>query len=351
MTEKKDGKEKTTALTKTVQVSDIMSLEEGAVTPARVAELWADGLQMLLQRAIAATKSSDWIDEGGRPYPTAGAVSTLMQFFRCKESNKTATRIEGRNEETGEPYFIWEIEGQLSSPLITSDPEAAVVTETGMASSADKFFFKKTDDGQYVRRVHGAQLEMDVKRKAITNWRSRAVRKLLLGNMTWEDLAVYGIQKGKGGEVKFGKSKSGGGRRAASAEPSRRSRSASTPHQRRPASTTRQGGVPPTAPPVTEPPAAPPPTPPDVQQVINKPFEQASPAEREAVWRAAVGLEATNQQVLGLLMELGYAPEAGAEQNLTKGLQQVYDEACSIVRGEQPLSANMLLAEVLHKAG
>ncbi|MBP9786047.1 MAG: hypothetical protein KBC72_00445 [Acinetobacter sp.] len=139
--------------------------------------------ERVLSVAVAATGVNDWKDMGGKPYLEASGCEKAARRFGVSIYDVSVER-EDLNDDNGR-YYLYTVMGKAS---LGSESIEAI----GTCSSRDKFFGAK-------KQMQDVDIA-NIKKKAYTNFMGNAVRKLLgLNNMTWDQLAKFGI--GKGGNV------------------------------------------------------------------------------------------------------------------------------------------------------
>lgn len=129
--------------------------------------------------ALAATKASNWLDLGGRPYLTAAGTDVVKAMLGIR-----IRVLSRRMEPQPDGHYVIVIDGEACAERVAPGEWTAV---TGAASSDDPFL---TRGGK--RRASYA----DVNAKAMTNLRARAVRELLaISAYGWDELAAAGIRR------------------------------------------------------------------------------------------------------------------------------------------------------------
>ncbi len=186
---------------------------------ADVADL-GDALEIIEQRetlfrkvlavAIGATGPGDWIDQAGKPWLQASGAEKVARRFGVRISDITSERED--IEDLNGTYYMYTTTGKAA--LGGGRDE---LTAIGVCTSRDRFFGKA--DGAFKAT---ADVDMaNIKRKSYTNFLSNAITRLLgIRNLTWDELAKYGISKGGKTSVKYdgGASKAAGTKQSANAE-------------------------------------------------------------------------------------------------------------------------------------
>lgn len=148
----------------------------------------------LLATALHSTKSSDWIDQNGKPYLQVSACEKVARRFGVRIFDLKSER-EDLEDEKGS-YYIYTISGKAA--LGDRDEIEAI----GTGSSRDKFFGSQRGELK-------AKADIDItniKKKAYTNFLGNAITRLLgIRNLTWDDLAAYGLYKNQSQSVSYKK--------------------------------------------------------------------------------------------------------------------------------------------------
>lgn len=178
---------------------EIQKTNDRQIEPARqvdaldLIEKWQTAIKRLLHYAVSATHSGQWVNMGGKPFPTAPAAEVMARRCRLKVGSPVYV-LEKLEDEKGH-YYMYSCE--LTASLPGSIDE---LTATGTCNSRDQFFSRK----------HGAdvpQSEIDpgnIKKSAYSNALMNAVTKLLgVRNLSWQQLAECGIKRSDMASVEF----------------------------------------------------------------------------------------------------------------------------------------------------
>lgn len=196
---------------------DIVNVEPqeiltGEIVPVKDALEIIETRQKLFDRmmsvAIKATGIADWVDQAGKPYLQGSGAEKVARRFGVTLSDIDIEREDFEDE--GGKYYVYTVTGKAS----ISDRDT--IEAIGTCSSRDKFFGKK---GQQYKAIQDVDLP-NIKKKAFTNFEVNAITRLLgIRNLTWEELAKYGITKDGKTSISYDKG-------ASKAESSKRSQQA-----------------------------------------------------------------------------------------------------------------------------
>lgn len=184
-------------------------LPDTGLRPVDLGQLqtWADtrqkALAILMEVAIASTRAADWSDQGGKPYPEQGACSAIIGLVGI---TITPPKLEKEyfEDELGR-YYIYFLESEVTVPKFGIGPLPII----GRASSRDQFFAWRTIDGVKQLRPQSEVDPGDIKSKAYTNLRYRAVKAAVpeIAGMTWErltELTGGKVARGKVRQIHYG---------------------------------------------------------------------------------------------------------------------------------------------------
>lgn len=146
--------------------------------PVEAVEKLAQLHRALRVAALRVTRPVDWHDYDGTPYLVASGCDQLRSLFLIRERNVEVVEIDSGGKTTAI------CRGEVCSMKL--DPEGWIYDE-GTAESDDPFL---TGGGKW--KADAGSL----RKKAITNWRSRAYKRVLgLSNLTWAELEPLGIKR------------------------------------------------------------------------------------------------------------------------------------------------------------
>lgn len=156
-------------------------------------KLW----ERVLQVALLATSSTDWIDQNGKPYLQATGAEKVARRFGVRIYDLAIDR-EDITDDKGR-YYLYTVTGKAG--FGTSDSIEAI----GTCSSRDRFFGTKNKELKATEDVDIG----NVKKKAYTNFIGNAITRLLgIRGLSWDDLKKYGITPSGKTQVKYGENKS-----------------------------------------------------------------------------------------------------------------------------------------------
>lgn len=145
-------------------------------------------LQQILTVAIKSTNSRDWIDQAGRPAPTASACEKIASVFGIKMDLPVPP--EGKREERTDDkgaYYTYTFAAKF---IIGSRYIHAI----GSGSSRDKFF--SWNSGEKTWKELSEFDESNIRKSAYSNLILNGITRILgIRNLTWEQLEAGGIKK------------------------------------------------------------------------------------------------------------------------------------------------------------
>ena len=147
----------------------------------------------VLQVAISATTPKDWVNQDGKPYlQSSGAERVAMRFgvviSDINQVKEDYTDAKGT-------YYVIKTTGRAS---FGQGEITAIVT----CSSRDKFFGRARGELKALEDVDMA----NIMKKSYTNFTVNAITRLLgIRNLTWEELAKYGIRQEGSNQVSYKK--------------------------------------------------------------------------------------------------------------------------------------------------
>jgi len=154
------------------------------------------------QISLRATNKNDWANMNGKPYLLESGVMKVARVWGLSFRNMTVKRVNETVDGTQIIRFIAQV---------TATSEGREIQGDGIASSDDDFFSLRKDSSGEPYNLPLGEVDLNsVRKKALTNAQSRAIKKLLgLGGLTWED--VNAATTGRGGamapSVDYGASK------------------------------------------------------------------------------------------------------------------------------------------------
>lgn len=165
-------------------------------------------MDRILGYAITSTFPSQWMDIGGKPYPTGPACEAMAR--RCAVSiTDVESEREEREDEMGS-FYLWTYRGRFSLP-----GGRDVIHAEGHCSSRDQFLGSPPPKvGEKAIREEWEVEEGNIRQAAYTNMTNNGITRLLgVRNLSWERLcALLGVEREKFGSVHFDQGGRGGGR-------------------------------------------------------------------------------------------------------------------------------------------
>ncbi len=159
----------------------------------------------ILDYAIKATHAGQWVDQSGKPYPTAPAAEVMAR--RCAVSIKNVQTNKVPSSDDKGPFYLYVVTATASLPGGYDSIEAM-----GTCSSRDTFLGTETKAGRNLSDID----EGNILKAAYSNMLVNAITRLLgVRNITWDRLAELGIDQGKVAKVEYHSGSRGGGNSAA----------------------------------------------------------------------------------------------------------------------------------------
>lgn len=165
-------------------------------------------MDRLIAYAIQATHPSQWMDMGGKPYPTGPACEAMGR--RCGVSwTEVESEREEREDERG-PFYLWTYRARFCLP-----GGRDVIHAEGHCSSRDQFL------GTGVPKEQGEQSKQDwevdegnIRQAALTNCTNNGITRILgVRNLSWQRLEeLLGLKQADVGKVSYEHGAKGGGR-------------------------------------------------------------------------------------------------------------------------------------------
>lgn len=155
-------------------------------------------LQKILTVAIKATNPRDWIDQSGRPSPTASACEKIASVFGIKI--ELPVPPEGKREERSDnkgSYYTYTFTAKFSIG-------SRYIHAIGSGSSRDKFFSWNSGDKTWKELSEFD--ESNIRKSAYSNLILNGITRILgIRNLTWEQLKAGGIKKDSVAQVSYNK--------------------------------------------------------------------------------------------------------------------------------------------------
>lgn len=160
-------------------------------------EVFADAYSVVRDIAIQKTLPQDWADFGGKPWLTAKGAERVRLALGITVKDWSWERHEFTDEKGS--YFMIVSEGTVG--LKNVDVWASAL---GTCTSRKALYFKDHNRERHISEIDPGNIIKDSYSNMVENGISRFMG---LRGLEWEDLAKYGIEKGKGAKVKFKKKK------------------------------------------------------------------------------------------------------------------------------------------------
>ena len=135
-----------------------------------------EGLKLL---AIRSTSPRDWCKMGDQPYLTESGCMKFAEIYGVCFSDLRVDSVP-YNDERGPVIEFY--------AFVTASYQNRFDSESGSASTAETFFNGKGQDGKPRRLPLSEVNRPNVRKKAITNAKARATKKLLGLTFTWEEV-------------------------------------------------------------------------------------------------------------------------------------------------------------------
>jgi hypothetical protein len=162
------------------------------------AEAQVEGVNKIKILALKVTNSGDWVNQQGKPYLQNSGAMKIAQLFGINFVDKTID-VETITDDKG-TYKMFTCKG-------TAEFHGRKVEDIGTCSTRDDFFGKK--GGEY-KAMEDVDLE-NIKKKCVTNWQNRVLKKILGLAYTIEDLVAAGIKFEGSAKVNYANGGAGGG--------------------------------------------------------------------------------------------------------------------------------------------
>lgn len=166
-------------------------------------------LEQILSYAISSTHPGQWVDIGGKPYPTGPACEAMAR--RCAVRMEILSREKiPSSDDMGDFYmYVYRCRFMLPGGLDSIDAE-------GTCSSRDEFLGTETRAGRPLSQID----EGNIMKAALTNARNNGITQLLgLRNVAWERLQALGVDRDGMSKVNYDTGGRGGGRGSVANEP------------------------------------------------------------------------------------------------------------------------------------
>jgi hypothetical protein len=143
--------------------------------------------------SLKVTNENDWINQDDQPYLENMGTMKIRQLWKVGISDQRIEKEEF-NDEKGK-FLLFVCTGK-------ADFMGIEITDIGTCSTRDDFFGKK---GGVLKDIEEVDLE-NCKKKAVTNFQNRILKKILGLSFTWDDLKAAGLDISKIQAVKHKRS-------------------------------------------------------------------------------------------------------------------------------------------------
>ncbi len=160
------------------------------------ADARATMMNTMVKNVVKACHQRNIIDMGGNPYIDDDGCQKIARVVGVSYSSPEIK--EGyEDNENGQKEYVVEVSGEAT--LL-----GQTIYEFGACTSNDGFISKRGN-------LSSLQMKIEIKKKAICNWRGRCVRSLLgLKELTWKELQSVGFSQDNASKVDYKQGKSSG---------------------------------------------------------------------------------------------------------------------------------------------
>jgi hypothetical protein len=191
----------TTAAVQTIEVARPSPSSMVEIDPLAIIEQRNKMLEKVLDYAIRATHSGQWVNQNGKPWPMAAAAEVMARRCAVRVRDVKSKKLPSSDDKG--PFYLYLVEATASLPGEWDSIEAM-----GTCSSRDQFLGTETGAGRALSEID----EGNILKAAYSNMLVNAVTRLLgVRNMTWERLAELGIDQGGAAKVEYRHGSQGGG--------------------------------------------------------------------------------------------------------------------------------------------
>jgi hypothetical protein len=202
-----NGKQKPESSIQRVEVVRELAPTASDVDVLAVIERRNAMLERILQYAISATHSGQWVDQQGKPYPTAAAAEVMARRCAVRIENVHTEKVPSSDDKG--PFYLY-----VSSCTASLPGGYDSIQAMGTCSSRDTFLGTETRAGRALSEID----EGNILKAAYSNMLVNSICRLLgVRNLTWEQLSQYGINQGGAARVDYQAGAKGGGTPKASA--------------------------------------------------------------------------------------------------------------------------------------
>lgn len=183
-----------------VPQGDIINLEQSI----QAAEKYVNLMDRIRKMAIKLLNITDVSNQGGKPYIEKSGCDKIASAFGVHIFNTEFTR-ESFSDDKGD-YYVYTCSGHGK----WNNHEES---DVGVASSRDDFFGTFKDNGEKKFKPLSEVDPCDIKKKALTNFANRIIKKLIGLSFSWEELSSLSdgvITADTCKKVEFGRGSKGG---------------------------------------------------------------------------------------------------------------------------------------------
>lgn len=194
---------KETAATTTIEVAKPQAAGV-EIDPLAIMEQRNKMLERVLEYAISATHADQWVNQNGKPWPTAAAAEVMARRCAVRIRDVKSKKIQSSDDRG--PFYFYLVEATVSLPGEWDSIEAM-----GTCSSRDQFLGTETKEGRPLSDIE----EGDILKAAYSNLVVNGVTRLLgVRNLTWERLGQLGIDQAGATKIEYRQGGKGGGANA-----------------------------------------------------------------------------------------------------------------------------------------
>lgn len=181
--------QQTAVVQQTISAPMLIPTEAFGAQTVQKAEKLLDIYTQLRVISFKALAPKDFLNLGGKPYLTEAGAMKFAGIYGVSFKNIRVTQS-NYEDEVG-PVVAFQAE-------VTAVFQNRQDTEIGMAASSEDFFKRKVLGKEETQRVPLSEIKVaDVMKKAITNAKGRATRKILGLSFTWEEVKANFARAGK----------------------------------------------------------------------------------------------------------------------------------------------------------
>ena len=175
-------------------------------TELEQAEHAVEHVATMRRLALRVTARSDWQDLGGRPYLNHSGSMKVAALFGVSLIDTSVAQVRERVDAKEVIRYVAKTTARFGARAVEAE---------GVASSDDRFFSRKAG-----KPLPLSEVDLNsVRKKAVTNAQSRAVKMLLgLGGISWDEVRAAGVPREQVAAAVFG-AKGGAGAPPVNASP------------------------------------------------------------------------------------------------------------------------------------